>query len=77
MVNPEADWLSNCDKKQIEGILSLGFHYSEIDGFVQQQSSVATSGVCWQGLRAGLEGAILTSPRLKYTCYLSLPVSTH
>lgn len=64
MVNPEVDWLSNCDKKQIEGILSLGFHYSEIDGFVQQ-SSVATSGVCWQGLRAGLEGAILTSPRLQ------------
>lgn len=58
-INPEADWLSSCDRKQIEGILSLGFHYCEIDCFVQQQPNAATSGVCWQGLRAGLEGAVL------------------
>lgn len=58
-VNPEVDWLSSCDKKQIECILALGFHYYEIDCFVQQQPSTATTGVCWQGLRAGLEGVLL------------------
>jgi hypothetical protein len=58
-VNPEIDWLSSCDKKQIEGILALGFHYFEIDCFVKQQPSAATSGVCWPGLRAGLEGTWL------------------
>lgn len=61
VVNPEVDWLSSCDKTQIEGILSLGFHYCEIDCFVQQTPSAATTGVCWQGLRAGLEGTRLLS----------------
>jgi hypothetical protein len=59
-VHPEVDWLSSCDKKQIEDILSLGFHFFEIDCFVQQQPSAATSGVCWPGLRAGLEGTQLS-----------------
>lgn len=74
IVNPEADWLSSCDKKQIEGILSLGFHYSEIDGFVQQQSTTATSGVCWQGLRAGLEGTVSFSKYQKHMLYIFLPL---
>jgi hypothetical protein len=54
-INPEADWLSSCDRKQIESLLSLGFHYFEIDQFVQQQSN-GSLGLCWPGLRLGLEG---------------------
>lgn len=58
-INPEADWLSHCDRKQIEGLLSLGFHYFEIDRFVQQQPS-SSLNLCWPGLRLGLEGASST-----------------
>lgn len=58
-VNQEAAWLNSCDRSQLEGVLKSGYHFFEIDRFVQRHQSdwgpQAASG-CWKGLCLGLEG---------------------
>lgn len=59
-VNQEAAWLNSCDRSQLEGVLKSGYHFFEIDRFVQRHQSdwgpQAGTG-CWKGLCLGLEGA--------------------
>lgn len=59
-VNPEASWLSSCDRTQLEDVLTSGYHFYEIDRVVQRHQaewgSQAGKG-CWKGLCLGLEGA--------------------
>ena len=59
-VSPEASWLSEADRAELNAVLELGFHYAEIDKFVQRNQrpldTVSKQGV-WQALAMGLEGA--------------------
>lgn len=55
----EASWISDAEREEINTILELGFHYAEIDRFVQRNQrpldTVSKQGV-WQALAMGLEG---------------------
>ena len=79
-VSDEASWLSPADKSEINGILSLGFHYSEIDRFVhdnQDPLSAQSKPGAWQALACGLEGVQGDFNYVALHAYSCAPLAMH
>jgi hypothetical protein len=58
-VTPDATWISDVDKAELADILVLGFHYAEIERFVNTCRPLDADKIHapYQGLAMGLEGA--------------------
>lgn len=70
-VSEEASWLSTADRAELEDLLRLGYHYAEIDRFVQGNQdplSAQSKPGAWQALASGLEGAHTLYARRKSWC---------
>jgi hypothetical protein len=60
-VTPDATWISDVDKAELGDILVLGFHYAEIERFVNtclRPLDFDKVHAPYQGLAMGLEGAL-------------------
>ena len=52
-------WIEPSDRALIDDILTMGFHYHQINRFVKSQQDLASSldgNMCWRALAIGLEG---------------------
>jgi len=65
-VTDDIRWVDAADRALMNEILTMGFHFRQIQRFVAAQQDLGSAldgSICWRALAIGLEGAHRSTPR--------------